>query len=81
MPEHNNREPIVYYQTINKLVKVGDESYFFAVKCNISLCYVKPEHVDHFLNIRGGCCGKSKKGVFRKATDQEIRLWNGWADR
>lgn len=81
MPETNNKEPIVYYQTIQKLVTVGDEQYVFVVRHNISLCYVKPEHVEAILNMRGGCCGKKKRGVFRRASDQEIRLWHGEASR
>jgi len=76
-----NEEPVVYYQPINKLVRVGDEQYFFSVKRNISLSYVKPKDVESFLRKRGGCCGSQKRGVFRRATDQEIRLWNGTADR
>lgn len=80
MPEHE-KEPLVYYQPIQKLITVRDTQYVFVVKCNISLAYINPEHVDSILNIRGGCCGQSKRGVFRRATDQEIRLWNGLADR
>lgn len=78
MPDH---EALVYYQPIQKLVTVQNEQYVFVVKNNISLSYVRPEHVHHIENIRGGCCGQSRKGVFRKATDQEVRLWTGEADR
>lgn len=77
-----NKEPITYYQPINKFVTMGDGTqYVFSCKKDISLCYVEPKHVESLLNKRGGCCGKKKKGIFRRATDQKIRLWNGWADR
>lgn len=77
-----NKEPIVYYQPVNKLITMGDGTqYFFSVQKDISLAYVEPEHVDNLLNKRGGCCGSNKKGIFRRATDQEIRIWNGWAGR
>jgi len=77
----NDKEPLVYYQPIQKLVKVQNKQYVFVVKYNISLSYVNPEHVEAFLNMRGGCCGSKKRGVFRRATDQEIRIWTGQASR
>lgn len=80
MPE-SSPVPIVYYQCVQKLIRVRDAQYVFTIRHNISLSYVDPEHVDAILNIRGGCCGGQKKGVFRLATEQEIRIWNGEADR
>lgn len=78
MPEP---KPIVYYQPIQKLVRVQDERYVFVVRRNISLAYIDPEHVQSILDMRGGCCGQSRTGIFREATEQEIRLWKGEADR
>ena len=80
MPE-NDPIPLVYYQCVQKLIKVRNKQYVFVIRYSISLAYVEPEHVDAILNITGGCCGGKKKGVFRRASDQEIRIWNGEADR
>lgn len=80
MPE-SETVPLSYYQCVQKLIKVRDTQYVFTIRYNISLAYVEPEHVDAILNIRGGCCGNKKSGVFRRATDQEIRIWNGEASR
>lgn len=78
MPEP---KPIVYYQPIQKFVRVQGAEYVFVVKRNISLAYIEPENVQAILDQRGGCCGQSKKGIFREATEQEVRLWKGEADR
>jgi len=80
MPE-NDSIPLVYYQCVQKLVTIRKKQYVFTIKYNISLAYVEPEHVDSILNMRGGCCGSRKRGIFRRATEQEIRIWNGEASR
>ncbi len=80
MPE-NDPEPLVYYQCVQKLVTIRKKQYVFMIKYNISLAYIEPEHVDSILNMRGGCCGNNKRGIFRMASDQEIRIWNGEASR
>ena len=80
MPE-NDPVPIVYYQCVRKLITVRDAQYVFMIRYNISLSYVEPEHVDAILSIKGGCCGGQRAGVFRRASDQELRLWSGEADR
>ena len=83
MPE-NEPVPLVYYQCVQKLISIRDAQYVFTIRHNISLSYVEPKHVDAVLNVRGGCggCGGGrKKNVFRRATDQEIRIWNGETSR
>jgi len=77
----NNQIPLVYYQCVQKLVTVRKKQYVFTIRHNISLAYIDLEYVDDILNIRGGCCGNKKPGVFRNASEQEIRIWNGEADR
>ena len=64
------------YQTINKLVTVGDEDYLFFTKANICLAWVRPEHVGAVLNIKKICCGGNKRPQFRYANETDVRRWS-----
>jgi len=72
MPEEK-RVAVRYYQTIPKHVRIGEETYIFSVRHNISLCWVKPEHVDRMLDKKKSCCGGNKRRVFSLADEVHIR--------
>jgi len=61
------------YRTIPKHVTIAGETYIFSVQHNISLCWVKPEHVGRMLAIKKSCCGGSKKKLFFLADEVHIR--------
>jgi hypothetical protein len=63
------------YQTINKIVTVGDEQYAFVTQHNICMAWVRPEHVDQVLAIKKVCCGGGKKSQFRPASETDVRRW------
>jgi len=69
----DNRVAVRYYQTIPKKITIGGETYIFSVRANISLCWVKPEHVDRMLATKKTCCGNSRKRVFFLADETHIR--------
>ena len=72
---------IRYYQTVRKPVKVGQDLYIFYPKANISFAWVKPEHVDRILALKGGCCNHKRSGVFRRASEDDIRRWENGGGR
>jgi hypothetical protein len=69
------------FQTINKVVEVGGESYLFFTKANICLAWVRPEHVEAVLNIKRECCGGSRKPMFRYANESDVRRWTAGGGR
>jgi len=69
------------YQTINKLVTVGDEEYLFMTRANICMAWVRPEHVDQILSKKKVCCGGSKRPQFRYANDDDVRRWTSGGGR
>ena len=64
------------YQTINKLVTVGDDQYAFQTRYHICLAWVKPEHVDQVLGIMKQCCGGGKKPMFTYASETDVKRWH-----
>ena len=56
-------------------VRVQDTNYAFTPKFNISLAWVKDEHVAQVLSVKRGCCGGSKKPRFFLADETHIRRW------
>jgi hypothetical protein len=68
-------------RTINKIVNVGGEEYFFNTRANICMAWIRPEHVDGVLSIRRTCCGGSKKPDFRHANEDDVRRWTNGGGR
>ena len=62
-----------YYQTIPKHINISGETYIFSVRNNISLCWVRPEHVDRMLATKKTCCGGNRKTVFFLADEVHIK--------
>jgi len=65
-----------HYNTNSKSVRVGDgTTYTFVPQHNVSLVWVKPEHVNELLGMRAKmCCGKSRPLCFR-ASQTNINIW------
>ena len=71
----DDRVAIQFYQSIPKLVTVSGEQYVFVVKANISLAWIKPEHVDSILKLKKHCCAGQTKPAFHLANEDHIRRW------
>lgn len=70
-----------YPQPINKGIQVPGGFYAFSPRRNISMAWVRPEHVDHILSVRQTCCGGRHTFTFRLATESDARVWEGIAER
>lgn len=65
---------LTYYQPIPKMVRVGETQYIFSVRNDLSICWIKKEHVDTILAMKKNCCGGTvKRNIFRYTTDVELR--------
>ena len=60
----------------NVYIKSDDVHYVFTPKDNISLAWVKDEHVDKVLSVTKNCCGNSRKPRFFRASETDVRRWN-----
>jgi len=69
------------YQTINKLVTIGEMQYLFSTRANICIAWVRPEHVNQVLTLKKVCCGGSKKPQFRYANESDVRRWEAGGGR
>lgn len=58
-----------------KLVQVGGTEYLFRIVNNISLAWVKPEHVDGVLAIRLNCCGGTLNQSCHLASELDVKRW------
>jgi hypothetical protein len=63
------------FQTIPRLVTVGDDQYAFQCRNNICMAWVRPEHVNQVLSVMKMCCGNSKKPMFTYASETDVRRW------
>jgi len=63
------------YQSRPKKVRIDEDIYIFTVRANISMCWVRPEHLDRVLAQKKTCCGGSKKRIFLLANDSDVRRW------
>lgn len=73
---------LCYYMSVNPVVERNGRLYPFITNRNVCLAYIDPEDVEAILNKTKVCCGDpTPKRVFRLASEQEVRLWNGTADR
>lgn len=66
---------IRHYSSSPRQVVIGSDTYCFVPRHNISLAWVKNEHVDQVLAIKKVCCGGSKKPRFLLADDVHINRW------
>lgn len=74
-----NQIALVYYQPSQVMAR-GFSQYVFIPQANISLAWVKPEHANKILEIKGGCCDGKRK-LFRYASEQEVRIWTNKGGR
>jgi hypothetical protein len=75
--EGNIDAPIamVYYQPIPKVVNLNGTQYAFVVKHGISLAYVAVKDISLLSQFKAGCCGNEKSNVFRRANDNQLKVW------
>lgn len=72
---------LIYYQTINPVVEFGKygtptyRGYKFITQHNICLCWVDEADVQRILDLKGGCCGGQKRGIYRLASETQVRVW------
>jgi hypothetical protein len=84
MPVSNDQGQVAlfYLQPIQKLITLGNgHQYVFTVKRNVSLAFVAPEDVPACFEIRTGCCGHQLNPAFRYASESDVRIWSGTAER
>lgn len=74
---------VVFKQSIQKYIKIGNNEYVFIPNRNISLAWVKKEDVDTILSITGNCNCPNKHLTrgFMLANDAQHRIWSGIASR
>jgi len=72
---------IKYFQQVPQKVKVGGVVYYFSIKANICMAWIKDEHVDTVLSLTKTCCGGHKNHPYRLANDSDIRRWSGISER
>lgn len=67
------------------LIECGNQKelgqYVFHMRHGISMSYVPERHVGCCLAVVGGCCGQAKPGVIVFASEADIRIWEGRAER
>lgn len=71
----------VYFQPIPNLLEVSGKKYNFAVHRGVSLCWIDEDDAERVSNITHVCCGNSAKNAYRYATEAQVRVWSGWAER
>ena len=49
--------------------------YFFTCKYGVCMAWVNAEDAPAILAIKGGCCGGRRPGVFRYASENQVKLW------
>lgn len=78
----NGNVALKYYQTIPHVVAISDQtSYAFAVRANICLAWVRPDHVEKMLNKTKVCCGGNRKKVYFLANENDVRRWTNGGGR
>jgi hypothetical protein len=69
---------MVYYQPIQKYIKVNGHEYVFIPRNNVSLAEVQDEDVATLSAYKEGCnCASGKRKAFYIANDMHIRIWEG----
>ncbi|MFA6982215.1 MAG: hypothetical protein WC243_04325 [Patescibacteria group bacterium] len=60
-----------------KQVNLGTKTYYFNIKMDISLCWVKPEDIDKILAVRVSCCGGTMNQSCHLANELDVKRWLG----
>lgn len=68
---------IKYFQEVPQNVKIGKDIYYFRVKANVCMAWVKKEHVNQVLNIVRICCGGNKNKPYKFANELDVKRWEG----
>ena len=63
------------YQSRPRKVRVGDDIYIFTVRARISMCWVRPEHLERVLSEKKTCCGGNRRRLFLIANESDVRRW------
>lgn len=72
---------VIHYQSTNPLIEFGKPNtpsyrgYKFVTQHCVCLCWVNNEDVQRILDIKGGCCGNKKSGIYRLANEMQVRVW------
>jgi len=70
-----NLVALEHYNSNPRIVKVDGCVYNFFPKFNVSLAFVKPEHVEKLLAMQVRiCCGKTKP-LCHLASETNINIW------
>lgn len=73
---------VAYYQPIPHIVGVGKTEYSFVVKRSVSMAWINPKDIDKIFSIRKNCsCSGGSNPVYRYASDSQVRVWTGVAER
>lgn len=68
--KHHNTNPVTI-----KIQRDGT-NYSFVPKTNVSMCWIKEEHLSDILALKAkGCCGKKKRVKFLLANELDVCLW------
>lgn len=68
-----------FFQELPKRVQMPDGTmYQFVPKANISIAFVRPEHVEEVLKHKHRCCGGNVNVAFRFPNLHNVRLWLGY---
>ena len=68
-----------FFQELPKVVRMPDKTqYVFRPQHNVSIAFVRPEHVDEVLRHVHICCGGHKRNAFKFPNMGNVRLWLGY---
>jgi len=89
MPDHITNDAgqiaLRYIRQQKAVVNCGPQktqrTYIFSMRANISMAWVEAEDVPCCLAVRGGCCGQTKPGVIRYASETDVRRWTNGGGR
>jgi hypothetical protein len=77
----NGEIAVRYSQSTQKYVSVGGIGYVFVVKYNISMAWIRPEHVNTVLRMTKECCGGRKHKMFTATDQTHVDRWLGLKSR
>lgn len=60
-----------------KQIFIGNHEYWFNIRANISLAWVKPEHIDKMLSVKTICCGGTGSQSCHLASELDVKRWLG----
>ena len=71
-----------YLQSTQKLITVAHKKqYVFVPRANISMAWIEKQDVPSVLAIKKGCCGGTKKSIFKYANVDDVRRWTNGGGR